>query len=71
MTIDTATLFRYGHLSAPLQEVSKPFHDLAQTLNAQPASAEITLAIRKLWEAKNLAVYAVSAQLEPLRRSGE
>ncbi|CBX87959.1 hypothetical protein [Roseovarius Plymouth podovirus 1] len=52
-------LFRYEHLPDHLQEVSKPFHDMAVDLveNLLP-SAEVTLAIRKLWEAKNLAVYA-------------
>ncbi len=58
--MDKATaLFRYEHLPPHLQEVSKPFYDLAVSLveNLLP-SAEVTLALRKLWEAKNLAVYA-------------
>ena len=52
-------LFRYGHLPEHLQKVSKPFHDMALDLvdDFEP-NAEVTLAIRKLWEAKNLVVYA-------------
>lgn len=58
--MDKATsLFRYEHLPPHLQEVSKPFHDLAVKLvNDLPPSAEATLALRSLWEAKNLAVFA-------------
>ena len=53
------SLFRYSHLPHHLQDVSKPFHDLAIHLFAElPASAELTLALRSLWEAKNLAVFA-------------
>lgn len=52
-------LFRYKHLPERLQTVSKIFHKAAMdTYDAIPSSAEQTLAIRKLWEAKNLAVYA-------------
>lgn len=58
--MDKATsLFRYEHLPPHLQEASKPFHDLAVHLTETlPNSAEYTLAIRSLWEAKNLAVFA-------------
>jgi len=53
------SLFRYAHLPEHLQVINKPFHDLALTIIAElPASAERTLAIRSLWEAKNLAVFA-------------
>lgn len=52
-------LFRYNHLPPELQAVSQPFYNLAIALPITlPPSAELTLAIRKLWEAKNLAVYA-------------
>lgn len=52
-------LFRFEHLPDFLQSVSKPFHDLALDLiNSLPPSPERTLAIRELWAAKNLAVYA-------------
>lgn len=53
------SLFRYSHLPDFLQEVSKPFHDLALKLITDlPSSAEVTLALRSLWEAKNLSVFA-------------
>lgn len=53
------SLFRFGHLPEHLQEISKPFHDLAVTIvETLPPSAECTLALRSLWEAKNLAVFA-------------
>lgn len=55
-------LFRYAHLPEHLQEVSKPFHDMGMDLiDKLPPSAELTLTLRKLWEAKNLAVYAAVA----------
>jgi hypothetical protein len=53
------SLFRYSHLPPALQEASKPFYKLAVDLTDRlPPSAEYTLALRKLWEAKNLAVFA-------------
>ncbi|AWY09382.1 hypothetical protein vBRpoPV13_25 [Ruegeria phage vB_RpoP-V13] len=53
------SLFRYSHLPAHLQEVSRPFYDLAtKIVDTLPPSAEATLALRSLWEAKNLAVFA-------------
>lgn len=53
------SLFRYGHLSPVLQQHSKPFHDMAtQIVEMLPPSAEVTLALRKLWEAKNNVVFA-------------
>lgn len=53
------SLFRYKHLPEHLQEASKPFYDLAVHLTETlPSSAEYTLALRSLWEAKNLAVFA-------------
>ena len=61
-----ASLFRYSHLPEHLQEVSKSFHDLAMNLvETLPASAELTLAVRTLWEAKNLAVFAKVEQTIP------
>ncbi len=69
---DVETLFRYGHLPAHLQAASKPFYDLATSLAVILApSDERTLAIQKLWEAKNLAVFAVSIAYEPLRKGNE
>lgn len=54
-------LFRYEHLPAELQLTSKPFHDLAMKLfNDLNPSAETTLVFRKLWDAKNLAVWSAA-----------
>lgn len=53
------SLFRYDHLPVHLQDISRPFHDMAMFLTDNlPSSAEYTLALRSLWEAKNLAVFA-------------
>ena len=59
------SLFRYSHLPEHLQKVSKPFHDLAMELAEYPPSPEMTLAIRALWESKNLAVFAAVKQHTP------
>lgn len=60
-----ARMFRYSHLPEHLQEVSKPYHDMALNICALlPASAERTLALRKLWEAKNLVVWARVEDIE-------
>ena len=49
--------FTYQHLPEHLQAVSKPFHDLAhQTVETVPHSAELTVCLRKLLEAKDAAV---------------
>ncbi len=51
--------FAFGHLPPALQEVSKPFHDLANTLCERlTPSAERTVALRKLLESKDAAVRA-------------
>lgn len=47
-------LFTYKHLPAALQEVSKPFADLAeQMLRHMPDGPELTAGLRKLLEAKD------------------
>lgn len=52
--------FGYQHLPARLQAVSKPFHDLAQTVvDTLPPNPERTVALRKLLEAKDCAVRAL------------
>ncbi len=52
--------FAYGHLPERLQEVSKPFSELAeQVANRAPDNQETTVALRKLLEAKDAAVRAV------------
>jgi hypothetical protein len=58
---DVEKLFQFAHLPKHLQDVSYPFHKLATTLFTElPPSAELTLALRKLWEAKNLAVWCAA-----------
>lgn len=52
--------FSYQHLPLHLQNVSKPFSDLADFIvNILPRNAERTVALRKLLEAKDCAVRAV------------
>ena len=51
--------FKYEHLPVHLQEVSKPFAELAHKIaNELPEIPETTTAIRKLLEAKDCAVRA-------------
>lgn len=52
--------FSYAHLPAPLQEVSKPFHTLANEIANRPTLHydELEAALRKLLEAKDCAVRA-------------
>lgn len=51
--------FRYDHLPDRLQEVSRPFHELAlEVAGRAPESPETTVALRKLLEAKDAAVRA-------------
>lgn len=51
--------FAYSHLPPHLAEVSKPFHDLAQSLcSVVEPGPERTVALRKLLEAKDAAVRA-------------
>lgn len=52
--------FSYDHLPERLQNVSKPFHHLAVTMDEfLPDNAEKTTALRKLLEAKDCAIRAV------------
>ena len=51
--------FAYSHLPPHLQEISKPFGDLAQQIvDTLPANAERTAGLRKLLEAKDCIVRA-------------
>lgn len=51
--------FSYDHLPPKMQEVSKPFCDLArQVAERHPDNQETTVALRKLLEAKDAAVRA-------------
>lgn len=54
--------FSYEHLPAKLQEVSKPFADLAEFVHTLPRCAERTVALRKTLEAKDAAVRAALEQ---------
>lgn len=52
--------FSYEHLPPKLQEVSRPFGELAkQVAERAPDSQETTVALRKLLEAKDAAVRAI------------
>lgn len=51
--------FRYEHLPAPLQAVSRPFAELADLVARSSSNPETTVALRKLLEAKDAAVRAV------------
>jgi hypothetical protein len=50
--------FSYEHLKPELQEISKPFGELAQKIMELPSNQERTMALRKLLEAKDCAVRA-------------
>ena len=51
--------FAYEHLPPPLQEISRPFGELARRLeDTLPINPETTTALRKLLEAKDCAVRA-------------
>jgi hypothetical protein len=55
--------FAYGHLPSHLQEVSRPFGVLAESIVATlPRNAERTVALRKLLESKDAAVRALLAK---------
>lgn len=65
-------LFKYTHLPAHLQNVSKPFCNLAEWVAAGPQNAETILALRKLLEAKDAAVRTLRCGLcsfDPLSES--
>lgn len=51
--------FAFSHLPPHLQEVSKPFCELAEKIADGPANAESAVALRKLLESKDAAVRAV------------
>ena len=65
MSVDVDKLFAVAHLRDPsLQQFSAHFRDLVIFIEQElPPSAEKTLALRALWEAKNLGIFAkVEAQ---------
>lgn len=55
--------FTYDHLpEGPIRDTSKLFADLAHLVAHEvPTGPDVTAGLRKLWEAKNLFVYAVAA----------
>lgn len=51
--------FAYAHLPERLQEISRPFFDLAMRIEVElPRNPERTVALRRLLEAKDAAVRA-------------
>lgn len=59
--------FAFAHLPPHLEEVSKPFFELASWLDAAvPDSAEKSAGLRKLLEAKDCAVRAALTSSPPL-----
>lgn len=53
------TYFKYDHLPEKLQEVSKPFCETAEWIHKNiPSSAERSVSLRKLLEAKDAGVRA-------------
>lgn len=51
--------FQYSHLPGNLQQISKPFCELAQNIvDTLPSNPERTTALRKLLESKDCAVRA-------------
>lgn len=59
MTDRMMQFFAYSHLPTLLQEVSKPFGDLAQCIvDTIPSNPERTVGLRKLLEAKDCTVRA-------------
>ncbi len=59
MTDRMMQFFAYEHLPAHLQEISRPFGELAkQIVETLPSNAERTAGLRKLLEAKDCIVRA-------------
>jgi hypothetical protein len=50
--------FEYGHLPQKLQDVSRPFAELAHLVASDLSGPEATVCLRKLLEAKDCAVRA-------------
>lgn len=57
--------FQYAHLPPRLQEVSRPFAELADFVMTLPRNPARTVALRKLLEAKDAALRAKLAQPMP------
>lgn len=60
MTEPIMQFFAFAHLPAHLQEVSRPFGEMAQRMvDTLPRNPERTVALRKLLESKDAAVRAL------------
>lgn len=57
-TAEILKYFDYEHLPTHLQEISKPFGDLARDMASKLEGAELTAGLRKLLEAKDCCVRA-------------
>ena len=59
-------MFAYAHLRDDLRDVSEHFHNLAVAMfeKLEPCP-ETTLCLRKLWEAKNYAVWVAAKYAAP------
>lgn len=55
--------FGFEHLPAHLQDVSRPFYELATKILELPRNPERTVALRKLLESKDAAVRAKLAKV--------
>lgn len=61
-TTEILRYFEYDHLPPYLQEISKPFHDLAHAMALGLDGPELTAGLRKLLEAKDCFVRAAVEQ---------
>lgn len=67
-----AQFFEYKHLPLPLQDLSRPFGEMAENLTAKlPPNPERTAFLRKLLEAKDCAVRCMVAETNRIRRETE
>ncbi|MCJ8352360.1 hypothetical protein [Moritella sp.] len=63
MKLPIMQFFKYSHLPEHLQEISKPFCELAdQLVSTLPHNAETSVALRKLLESKDAAVRSAVAK---------
>lgn len=66
MASEIIRYFDYAHLPAGLQEVSRPFHEVARYFDdTLPDSAEKSAGLRKLLEAKDCMVRAALGKVQP------
>lgn len=57
-TLAILRYFKYEHLPQALQEISRPFCDLAHEMAAKLQGSELTVGLRRLLEAKDAMVRA-------------